>query len=57
MCSLLNCQWYRVFQHMFFFCILRKTPNRLVSEKFDTHPQLSSYNGEIFIAYWPDLHL
>lgn len=50
MSSLLNCQWYRVFQHMLFFCILRKTPNRLMSEKFDTHLQLFSNNGEIFIA-------
>lgn len=58
MCSLLNCQRYTVFQHMLFFlfCILRKTPNRLMNEKFDTHPLLSSYNGEIFIAYWPNLH-
>lgn len=56
MCFLLNCQWYRVFQHKLFFCIMRKTPNRLVTEKSDTHPQLSSYNGEIFIAYWPHLH-
>lgn len=35
-----------------------KDPNGLGSEKFYTSPQLSSYiRGEIFIAYWPDLHL
>lgn len=37
-CSLLNCYWYSMFQH-----IPGKTPNRLRSEKFDTHPQLPSY--------------
>lgn len=37
-CSLLNCYWYSMFQH-----IPGKTPNRLRSAKFDTHPQLPSY--------------